>query len=118
LIETLPSTAFAGSHPSPPATEVLRAFIGKARTGKAGMSQRERTDMAIVTILFGVLVAAFGSFSLLINQIFVRNIFRLSYHDVDFLVGTVRILVQRSGHIWWCAYYLGYRWRNSHISHL
>jgi hypothetical protein len=35
------------------------------------MSLRERIDMAIVTLLFGVLVAAFDAFSILINQIFV-----------------------------------------------
>jgi hypothetical protein len=80
LIGTLLPTAFAGSQPSPPAAEVFRAFIGKARPGEAGMSQRERTDMAIVTILFGVLVAAFDAFSILINQIFVSNMrFHLSY---------------------------------------
>ncbi|KAG9092784.1 hypothetical protein FRC07_011589, partial [Ceratobasidium sp. 392] len=64
------SAAFAGSHPSPPAAQVFRAFFGNARPGEAVMSRRERLDMAINTILFGVLVAAFDAFSILINQIF------------------------------------------------
>ncbi|KAG8742725.1 hypothetical protein FRC10_000999 [Ceratobasidium sp. 414] len=58
------------SHPSPPAAQVFRAFSGNARPGEAVMSPRERLDMAIVTLLFGVLVGAFDAFSILINQIF------------------------------------------------
>ncbi|KAG8686506.1 hypothetical protein FRC09_014086 [Ceratobasidium sp. 395] len=65
-----PSAAFAGSHPSPPAAQVFRAFLGNARPGEAVMSRRERLDMAINTLIFGVLVAAFDAFSILINQIF------------------------------------------------
>ncbi|KAG8688713.1 hypothetical protein FRC08_011298 [Ceratobasidium sp. 394] len=64
------STAFAGSHPSTPAAQVFRAFFGKARPGEATMSPHERLDMAIITLLFGVLVGAFDAFSILINQIF------------------------------------------------
>ncbi|KAG8770879.1 hypothetical protein FRC12_004008 [Ceratobasidium sp. 428] len=72
LIYPLPPTppTFAGSHPSPPAAQVFRAFIGNARPGEAVMSRRERLDMAINTLIFGVLVAAFDAFSILINQIF------------------------------------------------
>lgn len=63
--------AYAGSHPSPPAVQVYRAFMGKARSGEAFMTPHERADLAIVTLLFGALVAAFDAFSILINQIFV-----------------------------------------------
>ncbi|CEL60833.1 Major facilitator superfamily domain-containing protein 7 OS=Homo sapiens GN=MFSD7 PE=2 SV=1 [Rhizoctonia solani AG-1 IB] len=72
LIASKPPTppTYAGSHPSPPAVQVLRAFIGKARQGEAVMSLRERADMTIVTFLFGSFVAAFSAFSILINQIF------------------------------------------------
>ena len=63
--------AYAGSHPSPPASQIYRAFIGKPHPGESIMSRRERIDMAIITILFGVLVGAFDAFSILINQIFV-----------------------------------------------
>ncbi|KDN49829.1 hypothetical protein RSAG8_01894, partial [Rhizoctonia solani AG-8 WAC10335] len=58
------------SHPSPPAVQIFRACIGKARQGEASMSFRERLDMAIVTLLFGAFVGAFSAFSILINQIF------------------------------------------------
>ncbi|CAE6494797.1 unnamed protein product [Rhizoctonia solani] len=61
---------YAGSHPSPPAVQIFRACIGKARQGEASMSFRERLDMAIVTLLFGAFVGAFSAFSILINQIF------------------------------------------------
>ncbi|ELU42626.1 MFS_1 domain-containing protein [Rhizoctonia solani AG-1 IA] len=72
LIASKPPTppTYAGSHPSPPAAQIFRAFIGKARQGDAFMSFRERIDMAIVTLLFGSFVAAFSAFSILINQIF------------------------------------------------
>ncbi|KAG9097270.1 hypothetical protein FS749_006658 [Ceratobasidium sp. UAMH 11750] len=72
FIYPLPPTppTFAGSHPSTPAAQVSRAFVGKARPGEATMSPHERLDMAIVTLLFGVLVGAFDAFSILINQIF------------------------------------------------
>ncbi|KAJ1304650.1 hypothetical protein OPQ81_005791 [Rhizoctonia solani] len=61
---------YAGSRPSPPAVQIFRAFIGKARQGEAFMSFRERLDMIIITLLFGVFVGAFSAFSILINQIF------------------------------------------------
>ncbi|KAH7339686.1 major facilitator superfamily domain-containing protein [Rhizoctonia solani] len=61
---------YAGSHPSPPAIQIFRAFIGKSRQGETFMSLRERLDMTIVTLLFGAFVGAFSAFSILINQIF------------------------------------------------
>ncbi|CUA66766.1 Major facilitator superfamily domain-containing protein 7 [Mus musculus] [Rhizoctonia solani] len=72
LIASKPPTppTYAGSHPSPPAAQIFRAFIGKARQGEAFMTFRERLDMTIVTLLFGAFVGAFGAFSILINQIF------------------------------------------------
>ncbi|KAJ1305204.1 hypothetical protein OPQ81_000234 [Rhizoctonia solani] len=60
----------AGSHPSPSAAQVLRAFFGRARPGESFVSSRERIDMVIITILFGSFVGAFTAFSILISQIF------------------------------------------------
>ena len=63
--------AYAGSQPSPPMRETLLAWIGKGVKGKSNMSGTERLDFAILVILFGVLVAAVGAFSIFTNQIFV-----------------------------------------------
>lgn len=72
LIYPKPPTppTYAGSHPSTPAAQIFRAWVGKARPGEAVMSLRERFDMAIVTVLFAALVGAFGALSNLISQIF------------------------------------------------
>ncbi|KAF8608614.1 MFS general substrate transporter [Ceratobasidium sp. AG-I] len=72
LIYPLPPTppTYAGSHPSPPASQIYRAFMGKPHAGETIMTRRERIDLVIVTILFGILVGAFDAFSILINQIF------------------------------------------------
>lgn len=72
LIYPLPPTppTFSGSQPSPPATQVMRAWIGRPRPGEATMSGRQRLDITIVTMLFAVLVGAFDAFSILISQIF------------------------------------------------
>lgn len=72
LIYPLPPTppTFAGSHPSPPAIQIFRAFIGRPRPEESTMTLRERMDMTIITILFGAYVGAFDAFSIFINQIF------------------------------------------------
>ncbi|CAE6508631.1 unnamed protein product [Rhizoctonia solani] len=70
ILTNLIALAYAGSHPSPPAVQIFRAFVGKPHQGEAFMSPRERLDMTIVTFLFGAFVGAFSAFSILINQIF------------------------------------------------
>ncbi|KDN38987.1 hypothetical protein RSAG8_09144, partial [Rhizoctonia solani AG-8 WAC10335] len=43
---------YSASLPSPPAAQLLRALIGKARSDELFMSFSERMDMAIITLLF------------------------------------------------------------------
>ncbi|CAE6510356.1 unnamed protein product [Rhizoctonia solani] len=62
--------SYSGSRPSPPATQIIRALMGRARPGESSMLSRERIDMIIITLLFGSFVGAFTAFSILISQIF------------------------------------------------
>ncbi|CAE6452823.1 unnamed protein product [Rhizoctonia solani] len=59
---------YAGSQPSQPPSQVLRAFLGNSRQGEAVMTLRERTDAVIITLAFGSLVAAFTAISVLLAQ--------------------------------------------------
>ncbi|KDQ15326.1 hypothetical protein BOTBODRAFT_108891 [Botryobasidium botryosum FD-172 SS1] len=72
LIFTAPPIppTYAGSQPSPPVMHTLRAALGLQRHGEMGMNPREKLDFAILTLLFGVLVAAANMFFTLVNQIF------------------------------------------------
>lgn len=63
--------AYSGSQPSPPVHETLLAWIGKGAKTGSNMSGTERLDFTILVVLFGVLVAAVSTFSILTNQIFV-----------------------------------------------
>ncbi|CAE6431331.1 unnamed protein product [Rhizoctonia solani] len=59
---------YSGSRPSPPPSQVLRAFLGLSRQGEAAMALRERADAVIITLSFGSLVAAFTAVSVLLAQ--------------------------------------------------
>lgn len=50
--------AYAGSKPSPPLSSLLRAMMGLKTSPDAQMTVQERIDFSIVTLVFGVLVAA------------------------------------------------------------
>ena len=71
--ELILPVAFAGSKQSPPFIPILLALIGgrsKSENGEElSFTNTERIDFAILSIVFGVLVGAISSFSILINQI-------------------------------------------------
>ncbi|KAB5592588.1 Major facilitator superfamily domain-containing protein [Ceratobasidium theobromae] len=52
-----------------PVLQALRALICRSRPGEIVMSPRECTDMAITTLIFGVIVSAFSAILILVNQI-------------------------------------------------
>ncbi|KAG8816418.1 hypothetical protein FRC18_001009 [Serendipita sp. 400] len=66
-------TAFAGSRPSPPFTDTMAALFGRQKMseddGSPTFSKTEKIDFAIIATVFGVLVGAISSFSILISQI-------------------------------------------------
>lgn len=51
-------TAYAGSKKSSSLMSLVRAMLGMQTATEAYMSIRERTDYAIIILIFGVLVAA------------------------------------------------------------
>jgi len=71
LVGSNPPTppTYAGSKPSPPFKSLGRAMLGMSTTPEAYMTIRERIDFAIVTFIFGVLVASTSTFSILSAQI-------------------------------------------------
>ncbi|GJE88914.1 MFS general substrate transporter [Phanerochaete sordida] len=71
LVGNAPPTppTYAASQPSPPFTSLVRAVLGREPTDRPTyMSLRERLDLAILTLNFGVLVGAVTSFAILTNQ--------------------------------------------------
>jgi len=71
LIGNSPPTqpTYAGSKMSPPLRSLLRAMIGLSMTQDSYMVFRERIDFAIITLIFGALVAATIGFGILTAQI-------------------------------------------------
>ncbi|KDQ57437.1 hypothetical protein JAAARDRAFT_35153 [Jaapia argillacea MUCL 33604] len=71
LVGDAPPTppTYAASRKKPTLSSLLRAVLGKeAPDADTWMTIRERIDFAILTLLFGVLVAAINTFSILSNQ--------------------------------------------------
>ncbi|KAG9054608.1 hypothetical protein FS842_004676 [Serendipita sp. 407] len=75
FIQEAPPTppTFAGSRPSPPFTDTMAALFGRQKMseddGSPTFSKTEKIDFAIIATVFGVLVGAISSFSILISQI-------------------------------------------------
>ncbi|KAF9050074.1 major facilitator superfamily domain-containing protein [Panaeolus papilionaceus] len=72
LIGRAPPTppTYAGSKKAPSLQSLCRAMLGMKVSPEAYMTIRERIDFAIITSIFGVLVAASNSFAILSGQIF------------------------------------------------
>ncbi|KAF5367077.1 hypothetical protein D9758_003910 [Tetrapyrgos nigripes] len=70
LIDTHPPTppTFSASKKSPPFTHLLLDIVGKAPDSRMS-SNRARTDFIIISLVFGTLVGATNTFSILTNQI-------------------------------------------------
>ncbi|KAJ7593895.1 MFS general substrate transporter [Mycena floridula] len=71
LIGDSPPTppSFAASTRTPSIWTMLREWLGSNSTAESHMTRRERFDFAIVALIFGVLVSAANSFSILSAQI-------------------------------------------------
>ncbi|KIL65843.1 hypothetical protein M378DRAFT_1032878 [Amanita muscaria Koide BX008] len=73
LVLSTPPTppTYAASKPTGNFASLLRAIIGKINpSSDSYMSVRSRIDFALVTLIFGILVGATNSFSILTGQIF------------------------------------------------
>ncbi|KAF6761255.1 major facilitator superfamily domain-containing protein [Ephemerocybe angulata] len=72
LIGNKPPTppTYAASKPPGSLWALLLAMAGRAPTRESFMSVRERIDFGVIIVVFGFLVAAIASFSILTNQIF------------------------------------------------
>ncbi|KAF8514456.1 MFS general substrate transporter [Hysterangium stoloniferum] len=72
LVSSAPPTppTFAGSLPSPPLMETVRALVGRPRPAEQRLERRDRLDFLLLCMSFGVYVAGTNSFSLLTNEIF------------------------------------------------
>jgi len=72
LIAAAPPTppTYSGSKKSPSLSSLVRAMFGSEKSPDAQMKARERFDFAIVTLIFGVLVAGANSFAILTAQYF------------------------------------------------
>ncbi|KAL0577033.1 hypothetical protein V5O48_004967 [Marasmius crinis-equi] len=69
LIQNEPPTppTYAASQQPPPFSEFLKGFLGKSKN--PSMTTRNRIDFAIIAVVFGLLVAATNSFSILTGSI-------------------------------------------------
>ncbi|KAF7428316.1 hypothetical protein PC9H_007537 [Pleurotus ostreatus] len=70
LIGAAPPTppTFSGSKKSPPLLAMIRAMIGIEVSPEQHMTGRERTDFAILVLVFGVIVAGTNAFAILTGQ--------------------------------------------------
>ena len=68
------NVAYSGSKKSPPLLSLLRVWVGQEGLPDAFMTKRERFDFGIVTLIFGVLVAACVQIYLFHYQTFIGNV--------------------------------------------